>query len=77
MTNEANNARVIAEDGTIIYLTQQAYVGAQPGCAHYQAKGEDAAGNEYMVIWECTDGWEAMEDESDCCDWDSYTIRAL
>jgi hypothetical protein len=38
---------------------------------HYLANAIDQEGNEYNVYWNPVEGWEQMEDESDCCDWDN------
>ena len=41
----------------------------------YQAYGEDSAGNDYLITWPITNA--DAEDESDCCDWEDYEVKAI
>jgi len=41
----------------------------------YQAIAEDDEGNEYMVRWDIIDS--DAEDESDACDWEKYSVKAV
>jgi len=61
-------------DATVA-LTQVAYIvgSGESKCGEigpfFTAHGLDALGNDYTIIWDCVDGWESMDDLSDCCDW--------
>ena len=69
-------------DGVEIELIQQ------PNCDvpqnsywDYQAMGLDNKGNEYLIKWEMYDCYknvdELLDDESNACNWDVYTIEQL
>jgi len=64
-------------NGCRLALTQQAFCTNHPENHTYQAHAVDVDGNEYVVLWDCLDGWMEMEDESDCCDWSVYTVKPL
>jgi excisionase family DNA binding protein len=61
-------------DGKEYTLTQNAWLTHTQGLDgiadnHYLANAINQDGNEYNVYWNPVEGWERMEDESDCCDW--------
>lgn len=64
-------------DGNPLYLTQDAYLAGTHATPEYRAHAVDVAGNDYMITWTPYDNYMDMDDESSCCDWDSYTITAL
>lgn len=59
-----------------IYLTQNAYIESNGKNTWYQAVAIDKDENEYRVTWEIYDHIDInqIEDESDACNWDVYTI---
>ena len=73
------------KDGTLVYLTQDAYIGETDET--YHATGIDANDNKYIITWATYDSWRGHKvkdngdcckcdgpcnniDESDACDWD-------
>lgn len=63
--------------GKIITLIQQPYLEEVNNCAFYRATAWDDEGNRYDVMWDVLEGWEDMEDESDCCDWDIFEVKEV
>lgn len=72
-----------AEYGTVEYngkaleLTQQPYLDGTYDNPVYRASATDVDGNLYLVIWQAYPDWQerlADGDESDCADWDDYTV---
>jgi hypothetical protein len=61
-------------NGVKVFLTQEAYATNTPERPRYEAQGIDEAGNHYQVTWDCYDNWLEIEDESEVCDWDDYTV---
>lgn len=60
-----------------IFLTQDAYLGDTCGFPVYKASAMDFVGNEYEITWELRNGWEDMEDASDHCFWEDYSVNDL
>jgi hypothetical protein len=63
-------------EGEEYILTQATYLNHTQGLDgiadnHYKASAIDLEGNQYNVYWNPVDGWEQIEDESDCCNWTS------
>lgn len=75
------------EHGKVYYnkkelaLTQEAYLDGMEGENYYSALAIDEIGNEYVVKWEIKEEYfnnlDALEDESDACDWEKYKIKRL
>lgn len=68
---------ITMDDGKLVYLTQQAYLAGTNEDPRYQASAVDADGNDYQVAWTPYENFMEFEDESDCCDWDKFEVRAL
>lgn len=64
-------------NGTNLTLQQEPYLSGTNEAPHYEACACDDAGNDYSVTWRIKDGWEEMEDQSECCDWDLFDIKQL
>lgn len=60
-----------------IFLTQNPYLGDTCGFPVYKAAAMDFVGNEYEITWELRNGWEDMEDASDHCFWEDYSVNDL
>ncbi|ALX50486.1 hypothetical protein AOX59_18965 [Lentibacillus amyloliquefaciens] len=72
MTLAKNENGSVKENETEIAISQQPYIdGPADEKPIYRALGIDQEGNEYEVKWEVVDYWQALEDESEMCDWDS------
>lgn len=67
----------VEHDGQTLALTQIAYCSNHPDVATYEARAIGIDGVEYLVTWDCVEGWMDLEDESECCDWSQYAVRAL
>lgn len=70
----------INHDGRTIHLTGQAYLAGTVDCPKYLASAEDDDGHTYRLTWTPYDNYQelfANGDESDCCDWDKYTIELV
>jgi hypothetical protein len=67
---------ITLENGVSISLTQQAYLAGTSENPQYQAAAVDADGNGYLVMWTPYGNFMEFDDESDCCDWDKYTVIA-
>jgi hypothetical protein len=76
---EKAHGMVKAANGAIVYLTQDAYLDANPhnlSEAIYSARGIDSFLNEYRIAWEIID--TDTDDESNACDWDApYLVECL
>lgn len=73
---EIMNGAVTTEDGTKVYLIQQAEIAGTIDDTYYTAYGVDKNGNEYVVEWDTTEYWdnlpdEAQGDQSIACDWEN------
>ena len=66
-----------AGDEKLIYLTQQAYLDGTHENPCYRAHAKDADDNAYLITWDVLDGWQDQDDESECCDWDVFTVKEL
>lgn len=67
-------------NGRTIHLTQQAYLAGSNERPLYQANASDEDGNEYLVTWMPYDNYQDLMrdgDESDCCDWDDYSVTEI
>lgn len=64
---------IVEFEGKEYFLKQHAYLDSDFRHGYeravYKAHAVDNQGNEYKVYWEPVEGWEKMEDQSDCCDW--------
>ena len=70
----------INHNGRTIPLTQEAYLAGTDDAPRYEAMAEDDAGNTYRVTWTPYENYKelfAAGDESDCCDWSSYTVTPI
>ena len=77
MQNVNDHGHVI-HNGKILTLIQQAFIDGLEGDEHYKAKAMDSDENEYMIRWEITaENWKEVEDESNMCDWDEFTVEVL
>lgn len=65
------------ENGVVVHLTQQAYLAGTHDAPRYQASAIDDDENEYVVTWMPYANYMEFDDESDCCDWDDYEVRAI
>jgi hypothetical protein len=90
-TNNLGDVRTA--EGVTVHLTQNAYPDntGTSGAVAYFAHGKDDDGNDYLVRWETTPAWDALQEayrvdpenttadipEDQACDWSEYTIRAL
>ena len=64
----------VIHKGRAITIIQQPYLGAEDRIVpYYTAIGQDEKGNEYQIEWPDVD--ITVEDESDACDWGSYTVK--
>lgn len=73
--NYANNEfGDVKHNDRIVHLTQQAYLAGTKDQPVYRANGVDDEGNDYRVTWTPYDNFMEFDDESDCCDWDKYTV---
>jgi hypothetical protein len=68
---------IVMDDGSLVYLTQQAYLDGTFENPVYRAAAEDAEGNEYNVFWTPVENYMELEDESDCCDWDDFSVDKI
>lgn len=70
----------IKYNGLELRLTQDPYIedlmlsGMQRKVV-YQAHAVDENDDEYIIIWNVID--LSCEDESEACDWDKFTVKAL
>jgi hypothetical protein len=60
-------------DGAILQLEEEAYASGPPDDPHYEAMATDDEGNFYKIRWEIIN--PQAEDESESCDWDTFTIE--
>jgi hypothetical protein len=62
--------------GKTLTLMQDAFLaGGEMDNEHYEAQAKDENGNEYTIFWEITaENFEDLQDESDACDWDVFTV---
>ena len=61
----------------VLTLKEEAYITGSNDDVYYLASATDADGNDYLVRWEIiVDDVDALDDESDACDWDVYTVIA-
>ena len=81
-TEKLENNGTVHHNGQRLWLTDQAYAAYNKSDEEvYQAHALDAQGNVYLATWETTAAWangeENKEDESNACDWDTYTVTKI
>ena len=68
---------VTTKSGVLVTLTQDAFLSGTNDAPYYEAHGVDADGYDYKVTWDCVDNYMELEDESDCCDWENYSVSLV
>lgn len=81
----ADKFGTVNSKGVEIAIAQLPYIDSNDwGDFFYTAVGQDRDGNEYQINWPVKDiymdddgQYDLPQDESDCCDWEIYTVRSL
>jgi hypothetical protein len=71
--------------GKVLHMTQQAYIESTNNYGveevFYLAHAVDDDGNDYLIRWEtpfsAVPQTEWPEDESEMCDWDSFSVKQV
>ena len=71
----AENFGIVKHGDKVLALTQNAYIASR---AYYEAGAVDVRGERYTVRWEIVvDDIDSCDDESNACDWATYTVVKL
>jgi hypothetical protein len=71
---EQDRFGTVSFEGELYLLMEEAYADNDHSYGEartvWRARAIDRHGKEFLVTWEPVEGFEQMEDESDCCAWD-------
>lgn len=75
--NNAKYGKVTTKDGISVTIVQQPYIEGTPEYSYYKAAGIDSDCNEYVIQWDCVEGWQDIEDETKRYNFDDYDIKSV